>query len=263
MHAEQKPYIHWVGHFILWHRYFVATYEQALRSECGYKGAQPYWNWSLDATPDSPNSTTVYHPSIFGPHLAFGGNGPKVVPTPEQNRLNITGGTGGGCIPNGPFAAPAFYVNIPSKQCLRRDFVPWIMNSFADPQLVTRLLSQPDYTAFARDVERERNFVVRNVHASGHFGVGGVLGQMGDAANSPADPLFYLHHGNLDRIFWEWQKGGEERLREVGGPVVPFDYGGVNVTVGFEVGLGKLAGTVKLGELLDTVGGTLCYTYAE
>ncbi|KAK3209470.1 hypothetical protein GRF29_69g1908836, partial [Pseudopithomyces chartarum] len=159
VHAEQKPYIHWVGHFILWHRYFVATYEQALRSECGYKGAQPYWNWSLDATPDSPNSTTVYHPSIFGPHLAFGGNGPKVVPTPEQNRLNITGGTGGGCIPNGPFAAPAFYVNIPSKQCLRRDFVPWIMNSFADPQLVTRLLSQPDYTAFARDVERERNFV--------------------------------------------------------------------------------------------------------
>jgi tyrosinase len=52
-------------------------------------------------------------------------------------------------------------------------------------------------------------------------------------------------------------------LREVGGPVVPFDYGGVNVTVGFEVGLGKLAGMVKLGELLDTVGGTLCYTYAE
>jgi hypothetical protein len=29
------------GHFILWHRYFVATYEKALRNECGYEGGQP------------------------------------------------------------------------------------------------------------------------------------------------------------------------------------------------------------------------------
>ena len=185
-------------------------------------------------------------------------------PAPGQNPLNITGNTGGGCVQDGPFAAPAFYVNLPTKDCLRRDFVPWIMNEFADPKLVTRLLAQPDYTAFAREVERERNFVVRNVHASGHFGIGGVMGQMGNAANSPAEPLFYLHHGNLDRIFWEWQQADlGVRLAQVGGPVVPFDYGGVNVTLEFEVNMGKLAGNATLGELLDTEGGTLCYTYVE
>ena len=42
VHNIQTPYIHWVGHFILWHRYFVATYEKALRAECGYLGGQPY-----------------------------------------------------------------------------------------------------------------------------------------------------------------------------------------------------------------------------
>lgn len=42
IHNSQTPNIHWVGHFLLWHRYFVATYEKALRTECGYSGGQPY-----------------------------------------------------------------------------------------------------------------------------------------------------------------------------------------------------------------------------
>ena len=31
VHSSQTPDIHWVGHFTLWHRYFVYTYEKALR----------------------------------------------------------------------------------------------------------------------------------------------------------------------------------------------------------------------------------------
>lgn len=30
------------GEFLPWHRYFVRLYEQALRTECGYGGANPY-----------------------------------------------------------------------------------------------------------------------------------------------------------------------------------------------------------------------------
>lgn len=59
VHMQQKPQIHWVvgpallysgamhansreqGHFLLWHRYFLATCEMALRDECDYKGGQP------------------------------------------------------------------------------------------------------------------------------------------------------------------------------------------------------------------------------
>ncbi|KAF2437919.1 Di-copper centre-containing protein [Karstenula rhodostoma CBS 690.94] len=264
VHSAQTPSIHWVGHFILWHRYFVATFEKALRETCAYTGAQPYWDWSLDADPTDPSSTAPFSTAIFDPATGFGGNGLFVAPTPEQNPLNITGGTGGGCVADGPFAAPAFYVNIPTRDCLRRDFIPWIMNSFADPALVAHVLAQPDYTSFARAVEGTPSFAATNIHGSGHFGVGGVLGQLGNAANSPADPLFYLHHGNLDHVLWKWQQQDLAcRLNEVGGPVMPFDYAGVNVTLDFTVDMGPLAGSATLKDLLDTEGDTLCYTYDE
>ncbi|KAF2853058.1 monooxygenase [Plenodomus tracheiphilus IPT5] len=262
VHNSQTPNIHWVGHFILWHRYFVATYEKALQDECGYTGGQPYWNWSLDATPQTPNSTLIFSTSIFATDLGFGGNGAFIAPTAAQNPLNITGGTGGGCVQTGPFAPSTFMLNFPKRDCLKRDFIPWIVNTFADHALVAKVLAQPDYTSFARQIENIPTFEEPNIHGSGHFGVGGVLGTIGDPANSPGDPLFYLHHGNLDRVFWEWQQMDREtRLNDVGGPVVPFDYGGENVTLGFEVGMGRLAGKVTLKNLLNTEDGTLCYTY--
>jgi tyrosinase len=79
-----------------------------------------------------------------------------------------------------------------------------------------------------------------------------------------ADPLFYLHHGNLDRIFTLWQsKNLAVRLNQVGGPIVPFDYGGQNVTLDFKIDIGKLAPSVTLKQVLNTQGGTLCYKYAN
>jgi len=153
-------------------------------------------------------------------------------------------------------------LNFPTRDCLHRDFIPWIMNSFADPKLVQIVLSQPDYTSFARELEGTPSFDERNVHGSGHFGVGGVLGTAGNAANSPGDPLFYLHHGNIDYIFWKWQqKDLKTRLNQVGGPIEPFDYSGKNVTLDFKINMGKLAEDVTLKSLLDTQGSTLCYTY--
>ena len=76
------------------------------------------------------------------------------------------------------------------------------------------------------------------------------------------DPLFYLHHGNLDRIFWEWQqKSLPTRYHQVGGPVSALDYSGVNVTLDYEINIGRLAPNATLESLLNTEGDTLCYTY--
>ena len=76
------------------------------------------------------------------------------------------------------------------------------------------------------------------------------------------DPLFYLHHGNLDHALWQWQqKDLPTRLNQVGGPVVPFDYHGPNVTLYFKINMGQLAGNATLKQLLDTESGVLCYTY--
>lgn len=155
-----------------------------------------YWDWSQDAEPQNPNSTKIFETAIFDPKTGFGGNGNYVVPTAEQNPLNITGSIGGGCVQTGPFTPDKFMLNYPERDCLRRDFNPRIMNTFADPKLVEKVLAQNDYTSFARALENVPDFNVPNIHGSGHFGVGGVLGTIGNAANSPGGTLAYYFDCN-------------------------------------------------------------------
>lgn len=80
----------------------MSAYEQTLRSECAYKGAQPYWDEPLDAGHFSTAS-------IFSPTLGFGGNGSGPL----------------ACITTGPFANYTLtvgpgYRNIP--HCIWRQF---------------------------------------------------------------------------------------------------------------------------------------------
>lgn len=86
---------------------------------------------------------------------------------------------------SGPFAPPQFMLNVPTPHCLARDFVPWVVNRMAAHKVVDEVLAQPDYTSIARAVEKERSFNPSNIHASGHFGIGGIQGTMGNAAESP------------------------------------------------------------------------------
>jgi len=97
-HIQQTFSIHYVGHFLPWHRHFVATYEHMLRTECGYDGAQPYWDWTLDVDSDE---AFVASP-VFDPELGFGGNGPFVEGN-ASDPFAVPGRTGGGCVPDGTF----------------------------------------------------------------------------------------------------------------------------------------------------------------
>lgn len=45
-HINQTRTIHRSGSFLAWHRHYVWTFEQALRTECGYEGYVPYWSWA-------------------------------------------------------------------------------------------------------------------------------------------------------------------------------------------------------------------------
>jgi tyrosinase len=49
-----------------------------------------------------------------------------------------------------------------------------------------------------------------------------------NGVSSPGDPLFYLHHTWLDKIFWDWQAlDREARTTEIGGNnVAPDDLPG-------------------------------------
>jgi tyrosinase len=40
------------------------------------------------------------------------------------------------------------------------------------------------------------------LHAAGHFSIGG---DAGDFFSSPNDPVFFMHHSMVDRLYWIWQ----------------------------------------------------------
>lgn len=154
------------------------------------------------------------------------------------------------------------------------------MHNDANPIEVQKVLDQPDFASFDRQMEGEPDWFPPAIHAGGHFGIGGMLGQAGNAANSPGgaskpslrclfhlanyplEPLFYMHHAMIDYVFWKWQQiDPEVRHHQVGGPVKPYDYTGTNVTLDFEINLGAIAPSIPLRDTLDTQGGLFCYTY--
>ena len=49
LHQLNTPNIHQNSKFLVWHRYFVWTFEQVLRAECGFNRAMPWWDETLDS----------------------------------------------------------------------------------------------------------------------------------------------------------------------------------------------------------------------
>ncbi|HZI70930.1 MAG TPA: tyrosinase family protein [Nitrososphaeraceae archaeon] len=66
-------------------------------------------------------------------------------------------------------------------------------------------LPYPDQVNNALTIDQYRSFTMylENLHNNVHAWVGGT---MTDIMTSPADPLFWLHHANIDRIYTLWQK---------------------------------------------------------
>lgn len=99
-HINQTRSIHGTGNFLSWHRYFVHTFEKALREECGYTGYQPYWNWF------SYQDDLSKSPVFDGSATSMGGDGHYVKHNGSVGgggRIFIPSGNGGGCIKSGPF----------------------------------------------------------------------------------------------------------------------------------------------------------------
>ncbi|KAM7201578.1 tyrosinase [Naviculisporaceae sp. PSN 640] len=271
-HIQQTGDIHFVGHFLPWHRLFTATYERMLRDECNYKGAQPYWDWTLD----TPSSQFAQSP-VFDPITGFGGNGPYVSSDPN-NPFEVPGRTGGGCVQDGPFAGINDLVHLGpgdstayNPQCLKRDFSPYFAGRYLGMNQTLLTLSQGDFGWFNTLVEGGPSFEASGVHGGGHYGVGGTLGQMGDLFVSPADPIFHLHHGNLDRLWWSWQKLNlTARLTDISGPLVLMDYTNTyagNTTLATPLSVGISGQDATVGDVMDIAAcgdnGVLCYEYDE
>lgn len=45
-----------------------------------------------------------------------------------------------------------------------------------------------------------------------------------NVATSPGDPIFFLHHAYIDRVWWQWQQANlTSRLTDISGRNVPTD----------------------------------------
>lgn len=196
-HINQTNNIHYTGNFLAWHRYFVHTYENSLRTECNYTGSQPYWDWPLYSS--APQTSPIFN----GDEFSMGGNGelipdhpgitisPPPLPgrDPGGDSLYLPPGLGGGCVKTGPFSnmtvnlGPVQEPNTPAgpdnglgynPRCLKRDVGPDVAQEWTNSTAVISLLEEPDIESFEMNMEGVPGSGQFGVHAGGHFTIAGM-----------------------------------------------------------------------------------------
>lgn len=125
---------------------------------------------------------------------------------------------------DGPFANTTLRMNAAwgvinnTEYCLARQFdqTMWLdVNQ-----------SYVDACYLSEDYETANQCYLLQPHDGGHLATGGApgvgVGTMSSQAASPGDPVFFVHHANLDRLWWQWQNGNlTARLTDIGGVNVP------------------------------------------
>ncbi|KZM21182.1 metal ion binding [Ascochyta rabiei] len=225
LHQILTPNVHGNAKFLLWHRYYTWTFESLLRDECGLTG-----------------------PLLWFDETRYAGNYPASSIFSAQWFGSID--VGGGCVTNGQFANLALVYGPGSgnqPHCLSRNNDNSKTINTGNP-IVDACNSRSDYADMAACTEG-------GAHAWGHNGIGAV---MSDVYASPSDPVFFLHHGFIDRNFRIWQNnGGNARVSSIDGT----DAGGHALTLNTKINVYDFRPDVTIGQVLDTRGSTLCYKY--
>lgn len=233
--ATQRNSAHRGPSFLPWHREFLRRFEADLQRVSGDSNISiPYWDWELDPAfpeflggdgirttdvdvgggqivtvnafnivvdgPFGVPESRLFDPSYFNDPsvwkgLIFNPNTGVYNPFPLQRTF------GDGMMPIwdrntdtlvtssfGPYQTP---ITLPSKQEV--------------DQALT--IDEYDSGDWDEDVKSFRNILegwwyAPGLHNRVHGWVGGSMGP----GTSPSDPIFFLHHSNVDRIWDDWQK---------------------------------------------------------
>ncbi|KAH8653070.1 hypothetical protein BGZ60DRAFT_533264 [Tricladium varicosporioides] len=271
-HESMAGELHSTPHLLPAHRLYIWAYEKALRDECGYTGYQPYWNWGRYA--DDPINSPLFN----GNDSSMGGNGGPdsykgVVPNGAYKAPYdlIPAAGGGGCVTKGPFKDMVVSLgpfqkivsNIPSNpqkdnfgsnpRCLRRDVNKYSAAATTDTLTYNLIVKSKKIDEFQQVMLGTPEKGDWGVHLGGHYTIGGDPG--GDFYSSPGDPIFYMHHGMIDRIWWIWQmQDPENRMNVLPG----------NAPKNDTVDLKWTAKVGKTWDLLNNIGGhggEFCFIY--
>ncbi|KDQ27566.1 hypothetical protein PLEOSDRAFT_1104248 [Pleurotus ostreatus PC15] len=246
--------IHETGLFLPWHRWYIHSPKTALQAECGFNGTAPYWDWTQDA-PD-------FLHAILNEEYELGGWG-----DPSKD-FKFT---------DGAFSADSlFRPSYPYPHTLRRRFnlFPYSTSVVLGVPIDPHLPINNTFTASETYFE-----AIQGAHASVHLIVNGdLLGACpgnappdckGGPTFSANDPLFWLHHGMIDKVWHDWQHYSKANTRAFeGGSVQRLD----NITKwptgsapwmnlqSVMPGHGLFQEATVL-DVIDTEDGILCYTY--
>lgn len=211
LHEAVAISTHGTPAFLPWHRWFLYQFEKVLQDATGKCIYIPYWDWERDA--EWEWDSTVFHEDTFGTY-----QGTTTDPT-----------TGASCTVDGiadsssqsPFRWSPGIDNGPDG-CLERDFTsdsPWAGES----QILAMIANYDRYSDTSSDPSGVNGFqpvFEVGAHNMLHFSIGGHMGTNW----SPADPLFYVHHSNIDRIWTMWQDYWDHDDLDKDDFVGPFHY---------------------------------------
>jgi tyrosinase len=173
--------------FLPWHRNFLLTFEFFLRDVLDDDEFRlPYWDWAADAALPTPAASAVWGTNLLG-RFAGGAWRVRLIENPtgvnplrtDRELIRELGAQG----------------SLPTRAQIRQVILDQVVY---------------DLPPYHRSVAGFRNFLEgwigpSRLHNAVHVWVGGDRGDMGDAT-SPNDPVFFLHHCNVDRIWTAWQR---------------------------------------------------------
>jgi tyrosinase len=185
-------------YFLPWHRMYLAYFEDILRSHMDPEMAQtwalPYWN------PSDHDDRRVLPPAFRReslPDSAGGGANPLFVSRRGHFPVEVNAGK-----PMSPTAVKLQAALLPS------------MFTLADTAIVQGFGG--GQTGFHHGATGVAGPLENTPHGSVHVSVGGLLengapdGFMSAFGTAALDPIFWLHHCNLDRLWAVWTRGPVE-----------------------------------------------------
>jgi tyrosinase len=222
--------------FLPWHRIYLHYFERVVRRAIVDLGgpndwALPYWDYS---DPQRPNVREL-PPAFRDPQMPSGDPNPLFVSERSQQNPDIN---------NGDKLDPSD-VEIGDAMAETSFTGPPVDGIAGFGGAVT------DWNHSGGPLGSLENIP----HGLVHMGVGGVqpLGLMSSFATAALDPIFWLHHANIDRL-WEAWLGLSERRN-------PTRARWRNMS--FTVGQGVSAVTLTVQKVLDTTQPPLNYTYSN
>ncbi|MDQ2848146.1 MAG: tyrosinase family protein [Actinomycetota bacterium] len=164
---------HGTWYFVSWHRMYLYYFERIVRAQVIANGgprnwALPYWNY------DGGGTQNTLPLAFRNPTMPNGSANPLYV---AQRNPGINSGAG---LP-GSITSPAFALSRPTFTGAS-EFGGGITSSMGQFWGQTGRLEQTP-------------------HNDVHVAVGGL---MGDPDTAAQDPIFWLHHANIDRVWWLW-----------------------------------------------------------